>query len=223
MYHLAVTNFGNPSALSTLTLSIDIAIFFSAIITTVVQSFFIERLRILSKNRWIGMACWALSLGRLSLLMVMFERMVEMRHMNAADVVKAVKPLFTPVLIGGSILDFFIAFYLCYYIKLSKPKAHFWSTTVMLDTVATWSIETRLLTGVTELIFLISVRWAWEAVFFFSNTLLAALNGRRRLQNTSHLEDAGRVTSRAQPHAIAIQINKTTEVTRDPVFQYGVF
>ncbi|KAF8892815.1 hypothetical protein CPB84DRAFT_1783611 [Gymnopilus junonius] len=241
VYNLAVTNFGNPSALLTLGLSIDVAVFFSAVITTVAQLFFVERLRLLSKSRWIAMACWVLSLARLSLLMAMFAKMVQMsvKQTNAAQILKAIKPLFATVLIGGSTLDFFIALYLGYYMKISKPKVYFWSTSVMIDTVAMWSIETGLLTGITELVFLITFfalpdTWIWEAVFcsfarVFSNTLLASLNGRRcfRSSNKSYINDldGGKVPSQpAQAlHTIAIQVNKMTEVSRDPVFQYGIF
>ncbi|KAF8892813.1 hypothetical protein CPB84DRAFT_1332642 [Gymnopilus junonius] len=167
--------------------------------------------------------------------MATFAKMVEMRQADAAEVVVAVKPLFSTVLIGGSVLDFFIALYLCYYIKRPKPQVYFWSTSVMLNTVAMWAIESGLLIGVTELIFLISFfalpeTWAWEAVFcsfarVFSNTLLAALNGRRRLRNKleGYKEESGKIDSEIQLHAIAIQISQTTEVTRDPIFQYGVF
>ncbi|KAF8870234.1 hypothetical protein CPB84DRAFT_1717348 [Gymnopilus junonius] len=226
VYNLAVTNFGNPSALLTLGLSIDVAVFFSAVITTVAQLFFVERLRLLSKSRWIAMACWVLSLARLSLLMAMFAKMVQMsvKQTNAAQILKAIKPLFATVLIGGSTLDFFIALYLGYYMKISKPKVYFWSTSVMIDTVAMWSIETGLLTGITELVFLITFfalpdTWIWEAVFcslVFSNTLLASLNGRRRFRssNKSYINDldGGKVPS--QPAQVSkFKLNDFTLMT----------
>ncbi|PPQ82900.1 hypothetical protein CVT26_007537 [Gymnopilus dilepis] len=121
-YDLGIKKFGQPEALSSISLSVDIAVFLSAVITTVVQSFFIERLRHLTKKKYIPNILWIFSMARLGLLLALSFRLLSLRHSNSANILGAIKPFLIPVLIGGSIMDFFVAIYLCYDLKISKAN-----------------------------------------------------------------------------------------------------
>ncbi|KAF8892819.1 hypothetical protein CPB84DRAFT_1826107 [Gymnopilus junonius] len=191
-YNLAVINFGHPSTLSTISSSIDAVILISAIIITVAQSFFIERLRRISKGHLILTVCWALALTRFAMLVALSSRMMKMKNTDSANVLRETKGLYTTALIAGAAVDFFIAFYLVHHIKFSKPTSRFQSTSDMIDRVAMWAIETGLLTRLTEstlLVFFIAMpeNWVWQTLFacisrIFSNTLLATLNGRTQFR-----------------------------------------
>ncbi|PPQ75294.1 hypothetical protein CVT26_015267 [Gymnopilus dilepis] len=156
-YNLAITNFGQPSALVSVSIFVDAALMTSVLITTAVQSYFVERLRNLSKGGIIPAICWILTASRSILLVTMTAKGVLLHQLNAIEVLNRVKAFFTAGLVVGAIVDFSVAGCLAFHIRICKRDAHFPSLSHAMNRVAMWAIEIGLVTGLTELTLLILV------------------------------------------------------------------
>ncbi|TDL18471.1 hypothetical protein BD410DRAFT_793171 [Rickenella mellea] len=183
LYHLTVTFYGVPAKLAESHWTLNMSGFFDGFIGAVVQSYFAYRVLIVSGKWPISLISWTGSLlqctGTFAVTALGFLTTLEQFAEKYGWLVKG-------VLVLDVIVDIINTTALCYY--LSKGRTGFHSTDRMIDTIILWTVETGLLTTIaalTMLIFDISLgttaMWIGVSLFYaklYSNSLLAALNGR---------------------------------------------
>ncbi|KAL0061028.1 hypothetical protein AAF712_012149 [Marasmius tenuissimus] len=181
-----------PKTLST-------ALFFTALATPLIQSFFGWRIKELAPSRggWtITLICWALALTRIIVLLLAFVGGIKMTSLQ--QYLKDWKWSVQTSLVISAATDVLIALSLIWVLTRRRGDTVSKSTIAMIDTLILWTLETGLLTCMGGLLMLVLFmvmpgNFIWLAVFTFltklySNSFMAVLNGRDALR-----EKAGNV------------------------------
>ncbi|KAF4612693.1 hypothetical protein D9613_011775 [Agrocybe pediades] len=189
---VAITRWGNTAiATEAFPRSFAFSILLSGVIGTIVQCFFAERIRALSRSIVIPAACWALSFVRAVLvIMATYEAFVTT---SVSLFEKQWKWLVVTILTLGSAVDFLLAALLCFYIKQAHISNDYPGTSFVLKRVFYWTLETGLITGLAGILIVICLvafprNFSWIAIYtvlvrLFSNSLFASLNGRVMLRD----------------------------------------
>ncbi|KAJ7027090.1 hypothetical protein C8F04DRAFT_1399643 [Mycena alexandri] len=189
LYSQTVTFYGQVQYISSPPRSEDVTILFAALIYSIAQTFFANRLRILS-GRWHIMAVvcflnllrFGASMGCLAML-ILYSRV---------SILLQIRWLVTTALGLGLAVDLMITVSMCHYLqKLRSSESQ--RTRNMVETLILWSIESTTLTSATStmqiILFLTRTDLVWTVFFIvqaklFSNSMLASLNGRHRFRTT---------------------------------------
>ncbi|KAF9539779.1 hypothetical protein CPC08DRAFT_676587, partial [Agrocybe pediades] len=186
-YRIGVLHWGDPSALEKLPHSFLASIALSGVIGTITQVFFAERLRVISGKLHIPVLCWTLSITRASLVLATVIKAWTMASLIHFD--QRWKWLWVLTLSLGTATDFLLAVLLCIYLKVAQRfTGGHTSTSVAVNKISLWTMQTGLLTSLTGLAILISFltipnNFTWLGIYsflvrIFSNSLFASLNGR---------------------------------------------
>ncbi|KAJ7247801.1 hypothetical protein C8J57DRAFT_1358962 [Mycena rebaudengoi] len=157
-------------------------ILFAAILYLIVQTFFANRVRVLSKNWHIMAVASALSVLRFIATMGSLALLLHYRR----------RWLVSTALALGLSVDILITLSMCYFLqKLRSSESE--RTRNMVETLIIWSIESTILTSGTSImqiiLFLTRTDLVWTFFFviqtkLFSNSMLASLNGRRKFRDS---------------------------------------
>ncbi|KAF8148434.1 hypothetical protein B0H34DRAFT_802967 [Crassisporium funariophilum] len=231
LYTLTISNYGHPEALIKPPKSLFISVILSGFIGFIVQGFFAERVRILSKKRLIPIICWLLVTIQYAMHIAAAAEAFKMTSL--AQYEKEWKWLLTCVLGIGAAVDLTIAAALCYYLRQQKLNS-LARTAIMIDKIIAWTIQTGVMTSFSGIIMLIcyltmpdNFIWLGFFMFFarmFSNSLLASLNTRIILREGPFADLQNQGTGSAsygsgnvysQPTQLAVHMTKLTQVTTD--------
>ncbi|KAJ6473898.1 hypothetical protein C8R45DRAFT_1012060 [Mycena sanguinolenta] len=193
LYAVTVTFYGQLQHLETPPRSLEMAVFFSACILVMVQSFFANRIRVLSKKWLIPVICWALAVSKGTTTMGIVA--VEWVHPDVESIHVRLKWLMPLALSFGMMGDTVITASMCYCLWQVRHST-FTRTKRMVDILLIWTVETGLATCVISTVFFILFMtrndMTWFALFLvqaksYSNSLLASLNGRHRLREAGKI------------------------------------
>ncbi|KAF8872119.1 hypothetical protein BD779DRAFT_422669 [Infundibulicybe gibba] len=147
----------NTNALSTTTL-------LETLITTIVQSFFAYRIRLLSGNLYLSSLCWILCfvrfLGGIALAVGGFldvSRESSLAEHDYFALEDKFEWLITSVLSVGAAVDLLIAASLCYYLNRFMSPLTMRRTVQIVDRLISWTIQTGLVTSMASVTAVICV------------------------------------------------------------------
>ncbi|KAJ7047737.1 hypothetical protein C8F04DRAFT_19897 [Mycena alexandri] len=182
-YKMSVTDFGQVFTLLYTPWGLNLGVVIGSLIDHGVQSFFVARIYKVTGALYISIFLW---------LCVAFLQAVSLTL--AAEAIHA-------------ILDIINACVLCFYLRVQSRSA-FKSTTVLIDRLVVYTLQTGLTTSVVALGAAIAFRVApedyiWTAFFMsmpgsFMSALLANINNRKSLSQTGSA-----ITSSANSHGLA--------------------
>ncbi|KAJ7115663.1 hypothetical protein C8R44DRAFT_739419 [Mycena epipterygia] len=202
VYLLTITFYGQPQHIMIdPPLSLLFMLLFHAGITFAVQTFFAFRVAMLSRRWFTTIVCCVLNLLRLACFLVTFAKLY--KRPNLSLLVTEFRWMVIAVLSISPIVDVSIATALVYYLWRARDS-HYKQTTRMVDTIIVWTVGERMVTllsvfikhrrpnplsilGISYFNAVIVRAVSW-AIFYliqaklFSNSMLASLNGRRRLR-----------------------------------------
>ncbi|KAJ7899276.1 hypothetical protein B0H14DRAFT_2674253 [Mycena olivaceomarginata] len=188
LYSETVTLYGEPQHISSPPLSEDLTVLLTALIYIVVQTFFANRVRILSGS-WYFMAV-AFSLNVLRFIANMGSVTI-LVHYRRVSILLEWRWLVWTGLSFGLAVDVLITVSMCYYLQKMRWSTESTRARKMVERLMVWTIETTLLTSATGImqIILFTTRTdlVWTIFFIiqtklFSNSMLASLNGRGRFR-----------------------------------------
>ncbi|KAJ7812005.1 hypothetical protein B0H14DRAFT_3150514 [Mycena olivaceomarginata] len=237
MYIITVTFYGQPQHILAPPLSLVFPIFFNALIAIAVQTFFVYRVKVLSGQWLIPILCCVMNLARLGFNMLLFGKLSQRPNSIGKSC------LFPSI---GPAVDIIVAFSLIYYLW-HRRNTDFKHTNRMVDTIIIWTVETTLLTtlsGAMQLILFLARRHDCEyrvytvygrssdilyatlvswLVFFliqgklFSNSLMASLNGRKRLRAAGNILafDSSRSAPTGNNTDVVIRMHQISETAYD--------
>ncbi|KAF8152074.1 hypothetical protein K438DRAFT_1687991 [Mycena galopus ATCC 62051] len=189
LYSQTVTFYGRPEYINSPPCSEQLTILFASLVYTIVQTFFANRVRLLSGS-WpiMALACllsglrFIANMGCMALLL----------HYGRMSILLEWRWLVSTGLSLGLAVDILITTSMCYFLrKLRSPASAQCVSGAMVETLIIWSIESTVLTSATSImqIILFTTRSDLVWTFFFiiqaklfSNSMLASLNGRRRFR-----------------------------------------
>ncbi|KAJ7889787.1 hypothetical protein B0H14DRAFT_1150401 [Mycena olivaceomarginata] len=216
LYLQTITFYGQPSHVLSPPLSEEIPILLSGLIYTVVQTFFANRVRVLS-GQWYAMAlACVLGLFRfvgdvwIAALLLKYERVTVLLEWRWLVTTSLSLDLSTDILITASLC------FCLWNMRSCESKR----TRSMLDTLILWAIESTILTSAGSVIqiilFMTRTDIVWAGVFaiqskLFSNAMLASLNGRQRLREctTANMSDIDSGLPYRKPDAVSISFGDT--------------
>ncbi|KAF7358640.1 Saposin B-type domain-containing protein [Mycena sanguinolenta] len=221
IYALTVTYYAQPQYLESTPRSIPATILFSALIYVVVQSFFANRVRVLSGTRFIPVICWTMTglrvIASLTLMGIQW----------ADPTITILKGEFRWLMIVAVSLnmavDTVIMLSMCYCLWMVR-HSRFKQTRRMIDTLLVWTVETGVATcfttGMFLILFLARNDFSWFPFFvvqakLYSNSFLVSLNGRQRLRESGKMVDIsiGPIAqTNSQPsRGLVIEMSKVVE------------
>ncbi|KAJ7687961.1 hypothetical protein B0H17DRAFT_677112 [Mycena rosella] len=187
LYSQTVTFYGQLQYISSPPRSEEMTILFAALLYTVVQAFFANRVRVLS-GRWniMFVAC-CLNLLRFVANMATLGLLL---YYSRVSILLEWRWLVSTALGLGIVVDILITVAMCHFLwrlRSSDSKR----TRTMVETLILWTIESTILTSAASIIqlilFLTRTDLVWTCFYIiqaklFSNSMLASLNGRRRFR-----------------------------------------
>ncbi|KAJ7113192.1 hypothetical protein C8R44DRAFT_856165 [Mycena epipterygia] len=185
LYSQTVTFYGQPQYISSPPLSEEMTILFAALIYTVVQTFFANRVRVLSGSWYIMVVASCLTGLRLIANMGSVALLI---HYSRVSILLQWRWLVSTALSLGLAVDILITGSMCHFLRKMR-SCESKRTRTMVDTLIVWSIESTILTSTASIIqiilFMTRTDLVWSCFFIiqaklFSNSMLASLNGRRR-------------------------------------------
>ncbi|KIJ66091.1 hypothetical protein HYDPIDRAFT_39227 [Hydnomerulius pinastri MD-312] len=192
LYIITVVNYGQPQSLAILPHTSALSVYFGAPIAFGVQGFFCYRLYKLSSSMIIPIFCLVLGITRLVLALIMGIAAYTMKDLTSYE--RQYTPMLTALLAVSAICDLIITVGLCYQLK-QRGGGITKHTTLLVNRLVVWTIETGLATSLTEVAELICFltmpnNSAWMGIHSFAsgiylNSLLAALNRRSRLRRAT--------------------------------------
>ncbi|KAJ7320880.1 hypothetical protein DFH08DRAFT_388800 [Mycena albidolilacea] len=188
IYSLTVTFFGHPEQIFTPPETFYFTILCSSLITTAVQIFFANRIRVFSGRKLVPaisciMSCLYFG-GMLAALILLCV------HRTLA-VLETYRWLASTIFALTAVIDMLIAISMCYWLGRVR-NSDFPKTRNIIDTLIMWCIESTVAksgASVVQLIlFLTRNDFLWlifllPKASLFSNSMLAALNGRNRIRS----------------------------------------
>ncbi|KAJ7315702.1 hypothetical protein DFH08DRAFT_1086769, partial [Mycena albidolilacea] len=190
LYGVTITFYGQIEHWLSPPLSLVFPILFHACIALAVQSFFVYRVRVLSKQWFIPVLCCVLNLVHFVFNILLFGQLATNRVFSIETQQLSWEITFASSI--GPAVDMIVAASLVFYLWHRKTT-NFRQTNRIVDTIILWTLETTLLTtasGIMQLILFLTRRndLSWEMFFLiqaklFSNSMLASLNGRKRFRS----------------------------------------
>ncbi|KAJ6534332.1 hypothetical protein B0H19DRAFT_441516 [Mycena capillaripes] len=189
LYTQTVTFFGQPSFILSPPHSEDMMIIFAGLIYTVVQTFFANRVRVLS-GQWYIMAL-ACVLGLLRLVAHFCITALLLQY-SRISILLEWRGLVTASLSLDLAVDLLITASLCYCLW-NMRSCESRQTRTIVDTLILWAIESTILTSAASvmqiILFMTRTDLVWTTFFIiqaklFSNAMLASLNGRQRFRES---------------------------------------
>ncbi|THU98241.1 hypothetical protein K435DRAFT_777609 [Dendrothele bispora CBS 962.96] len=186
LYSRTVDNFGNRAALNEVHWALAVSVPISTLIVLFVESFFAYRIFILSRSPYFSVLAVLGLLVRLGLGAAFAGTSIGFKINTYLE---EFKWLVTSALAVGAVVDVAITVALCIVLRSNttvQPR-----TKQIIDKLVLWTIETGLLTSICAIIEVILMQtkdnllWAFfffMSAKFYSNSLLASLNGRVLLQ-----------------------------------------
>ncbi|KAJ6577665.1 hypothetical protein B0H19DRAFT_1062254 [Mycena capillaripes] len=221
MYSITVTFYGKPQHILSPPISMVYPILFHAFIAMAVQTFFVYRVRVVSKQWVIPIICFILNLGRLACLLLLFGGLYQ-------------TPLFTllttkfnkEVIVASSMgpgVEVVVAGSLLYYLW-QRRAADFGQTNRIVDSIIVWTVGRKFhvdISGSIQLVLFLTRRndLSWLVFFLiqaklFSNSLLASLNGRKRFRTPDNHVVAFNSTGHGNPNSV-IRMQQMSETVYD--------
>ncbi|KAJ7690482.1 hypothetical protein B0H17DRAFT_1201613 [Mycena rosella] len=210
MYSLTVTLYGQPQHIDSPPHSLEMTIFFSSLIYTIVQVFFANRIRALSGKWPITILCWIITVLRAICTLAMFGIIL---NVPLSDL--AIK--YRWIMITG--------------LSLGVRDSGVTTTKRMVDRLLVWTIETGTATGGASMalliLFLVRNDLVWITFYLilaklFSNSLLASLNGRQQFRGSRDVVNLntglGRATEPVTPQNRSMKFEMTTVTHSVPDF-----
>ncbi|KAG7089121.1 hypothetical protein E1B28_010829 [Marasmius oreades] len=193
IYIITVISWSDPRILLLPPKTLPTAIFFSALSTQLVQNFLAYRIKGVGGSWTLTTISWLLSLVRSVMAIISFAAGVNMVSLD--DYLKQWKWSIMATIIIGVMNDLLIALSLIWVLLQQRNTTVSKSTTAIIDTLIRWTLQTGLLTslgGILMMILFLAMphNFIWLCVFTFlaklySNSLMAALNGRDSLRERS--------------------------------------
>ncbi|KAF7368338.1 Saposin B-type domain-containing protein [Mycena venus] len=196
VYLQTIIFYGQPTHVLSPPLSEEIPILFSGLIYTIVQTFFANRVRVLS-GQWYTMAL-ACVLGLFRFVGDVWIGALLLKYVHVTVLLEW-RWLVTTSLSLDLSTDILITASLCFCLW-NMRSCESKRTRSMLDTLILWAIESTILTSagsvVQIILFMTRTDLVWAGVFviqskLFSNAMLASLNGRQKLREctTANVSD----------------------------------
>ncbi|KAF9235280.1 hypothetical protein BU15DRAFT_78200 [Melanogaster broomeanus] len=188
---MTITNYGQPQTLIALPRSSDITVILGPFIAFGVQSFFTYRLYRLSNSLPLPIFCFALAVTRLVLVFLVGIAGFSMTNVMSYE--HTWGGAITALLVVSAVCDLSITTGLCYNLRNQRKSAHT-NTSLLVNKIIIWTIETGLATGLTEVVqlicFLTMKNYIWMGIYSIStgiylNSLLTALNRRKKIRKGS--------------------------------------
>ncbi|KAJ6539605.1 hypothetical protein B0H19DRAFT_366553 [Mycena capillaripes] len=189
IYKLAVTFVGPDQGEHLLQppQTIYITLIFSPLITTTVQIFFANRIRLFSGKWLVPVLCWIMAV----LVMVFSVAMVVILCIHDTVLVLSLqfRWLMALTLALTTAADALIAVSMCFWLW-NVRRSGFEKTRTIADILITWSIESTMIKSIPNImqliLFLTQDNLLWIIFYLikaslFSNSMLASLNGRKRM------------------------------------------
>ncbi|KAJ7439464.1 hypothetical protein FB451DRAFT_1301842 [Mycena latifolia] len=193
IYLMTVTFYGQPpdQQISTPPRSILLESFCTRVSATLVQSFFANRIRILSGTWYLMIPCFMLIVPSFIGSFVLVGKL-----WGSSSALILIKTQLQWEMIAfsslGPAIDILIASLMCFHLwRLRESATQFRRMRNTLDTLILWTVETTLLTSLAAIIEIILFLVRNDLPFMtihiiqsklFSNSMLAVLNGRTRLK-----------------------------------------
>jgi len=187
LYSQTITFYGQPGHILSPPLSEETTILFAALIYTVVQTFFANRVRVLSGQWYIMALACVLGLlrfvGHVGIVALLL-------YYSRVSIILEWRWLVTTSLSLDLSVDILITASLCYCLW-NMRSCESKRTRTMVDTLILWAIESTILTSAASVIqiilFMTRTDLVWTGFFIiqaklFSNAMLASLNGRQRFR-----------------------------------------
>ncbi|KAJ7871572.1 hypothetical protein B0H13DRAFT_2554470 [Mycena leptocephala] len=192
IYAVTVT-FCKPQHLQVPPYSLEMTIFFAALIYVVVQFYFANRVRVFSGRWLIPVICWILTILRVTGNLTMMG--IQWANPNVTTLQVKYRWLMATALSLGVTVDVVITLSMCYWLWRAR-QSRFEPTRRMVDTLLVWTVETGVSTTVASamllILFLVRSDLAWFPFFLvqvklYSNSLLVSLNGREGLRSSTKI------------------------------------
>ncbi|KAJ7248658.1 hypothetical protein C8J57DRAFT_715118 [Mycena rebaudengoi] len=199
LYSQTITFYGQPDHILISPVSEQTIVIFAAPVYTIVQTFFANRVRVLS-GQWYIMAL-ACVLGLLRLIGHMGIVGV-LLHYSHLTIVLQWRWLVTTTLSLDLTVDLLTTASLCYCLW-NMRSCESKRTRTIVDTLILWAVESTILTSAASvlqiILFITRDDLVWAGVFMiqaklFSNALLASLNGRKRFREFPKIDVVSDIT-----------------------------
>ncbi|KAJ7458725.1 hypothetical protein B0H11DRAFT_2060765 [Mycena galericulata] len=225
LYTMTVTFYGQPGHLANPPRSLDVSIFFTAIILPLVQTFFASRIRALSGRWTITVICSLLTCLRFAFGISLLDIFWNSSGFSVLQSAGKARWTFMTVAALGPSVDIITAATLCYLLwNMRQSGAQFRQTRVMVDTLILWTVETTAITslaGIMQLtLFLARNDLAWMPFYLiqpklFSNSMLASLNSRQKLRSGKQDNVISLGSNDIRNRSVVVQMHRITETTGD--------
>ncbi|KAH9858596.1 hypothetical protein C2E23DRAFT_9665 [Lenzites betulinus] len=235
LYYYLITQYGNPIALTEMSNSIIIEVFFNSFIGLFVQSFFTARIWTLSgKKPLVVVPVILLVLGEFVVTMTYAIKALFMKTFLDLARYKGLTITVNALAAAGDVV---IAIILC--TILNNSRTGFSKSNKLINKLIIFAVNTGLLTSICASLTFITVvalpnTFIYITFFFllgrlYSNSLMATLNARQHLRDMSSdamsmsLQDRqpNATAALASARDITIRINTTTMSKLDGESQYG--
>ncbi|KAJ6461750.1 hypothetical protein C8R45DRAFT_1027869, partial [Mycena sanguinolenta] len=220
IYSITVTFYGQPEHLADPPPTLALTLISETIIVAVVQIYFINRIRLVSKKWFLPALCLILTLFRFGACVAMLA--VVLIYVNLFILSERFRWLMCASLGSGTAVDVLVTAALCYYLWQARVSP-IRKTRRIADKLIAWSIESTAVksaAGIIELIlFLTRDDLSWTTFYLiqsalFSNSMLVSLNSRQRASSddTTIIEfSSNGVRGADATGSNGIQISKITE------------
>ncbi|KII93716.1 hypothetical protein PLICRDRAFT_88052 [Plicaturopsis crispa FD-325 SS-3] len=225
-YTITVTYYGNTAVLRSVPKTIMLSFLFNGLVGPIVQSVNAKRLREFTGNCNLALAIWMLSLLVTVLIVGLTVKALQAPTVGQLDA--DCSWLFISAIAVAAANDWAIAIILCYHFWKQKTSVLRRRTVRLLDLLILWTLHNGLLTSIAILVQLVTFlylrqTWTWMALcatdaMWYSNSLLASLNGRERLRaySTGTIINLAEMTWIAPPNA-ALNVGTARVTERQPL------
>ncbi|KAJ7230386.1 hypothetical protein GGX14DRAFT_692139 [Mycena pura] len=188
LYILAVSDFGHPASFESIPASLGASTVFNGLIAMCVQGFFAHRIYRLSKQLYIPLFCWTLSLLFLAASTVAFVTGYRTTQFTKYEVQWGwlLDALWTISAVDDLIISASLVFWFLRRRDTSQPSV------ALVDKLIAWTIETGAVTSAAAILNLICftmmktnfiwIAWYVVTARLYSNSFLASLNSRETLR-----------------------------------------
>lgn len=205
IYHYLVTNYSNPSALAVGHWSLYVSIVVNIAIASIVQLFFTMRIfQLCSQNVrwWVALTILLLIAGHIGFGLETVAFLFIKKEFSRLAEITLIAAM--PFALFAVLSDIAIATALC--ILLHSSRTSFSSTNAVLSTLMMYAINRCLLTSVVAILEVVVFAAAPTSLWFlavdfcigtlWANSLLAALNSRKFLNNSADRSQTANTTTR---------------------------
>ncbi|KAF8209014.1 hypothetical protein K438DRAFT_256732 [Mycena galopus ATCC 62051] len=191
IFLLTITFFCDANRVFTPPRTLYVVILLSILITTTVQIFFANSIRLFSKQWLIPIITWVLAIAvSVGIIVIVVFLCIEDTLTILVDV-ESFHRLTIGILVLTAAVDIIIAVVMCYHLGRVR-SSDFQKTSRIIDTLIAWSIESTVVKSGASLVqlvlFLTRKDFLWVIFMFskaslFSNSMMASLNARNRMIN----------------------------------------